>query len=96
MTEMGFQHVDDMSGTIVEAYWAQARGCAFDVNAYLAYYNDYWANDVWIEGEPDPETGIIPMSRSDEYSPVKTPKPIPSCPFEIDEPISPQPSVDDL
>jgi len=94
LSDMGFQHVDDMSVTIIEAYWARLRGCAFDVDASIAYYNAYWETGAWVEGEPDPETGIIPMSRPDDASPLGLEKPVPDCPFNLDGPISLVPSED--
>ena len=42
MKTMGFQHPDDMSGTIIEAEAARLRGETFDVAAKIAGFAQYW------------------------------------------------------
>ena len=86
MRAMGFRHADDMSGTIIEGYWARRHGCTIDMDATIAYYASYWeAQDQWIEGEPDPETGIIPMQAPEGGFTGMLEEPKPDCPFSLEE-----------
>lgn len=80
----GFRHADDMSSVITEAFWAERRGCTIELDAYRAYYQGWWAAQEWVEGEPDPETKIVPMSRPEGYSPDLPERPRPDCPFPLD------------
>jgi len=89
MREMGFLHPDDMSGVIIEGYWARRNGCTIDMSAYVAFYASFWdAQDQWTE-EPDPETGIIRMIPPEDGFEDVLPRPVPDCPFPLDE--APQP-----
>ena len=86
MSDMGFRHPDDMSGTIIAAYWARTRGCDFDFDAVLAYYDAYWTRIEAVRGDRDPETGAIPTRRPEGASPKPLTRPTPDCPFDLNEP----------
>ncbi|MEM7004796.1 MAG: DUF6794 domain-containing protein [Pseudomonadota bacterium] len=72
LRDRGFLHPDDMSGVIIEAFWADARGCKFNLEEHRDYYASYWAD---IEAETDRATQA-----------GEPDKPIPQCPFPLDEP----------
>ena len=86
MRDLGFRRADDVSGAIIEGYWARRHGCAIDMDAKIAFYDSYWrAQDQWIEGEPDPETGIIPMQAPAGGFTGILERPKPQCPFPLEE-----------
>lgn len=71
MGEMGFQHPDDMSSTLIDGYWARMNGCTVDLAAYAASYDAYWdqirrSNEVG--GEVNDAEIARPVCPEDETS----------------------------
>ncbi|MFC4723740.1 DUF6794 domain-containing protein [Glycocaulis abyssi] len=86
LRDTGFQHADDMSGVVVEGYWARRQGCELSIENWVAFYDAYWqSQEQLIESEPDPETGIVEIQVPPGGLRGIPERPRPECDFPLDQ-----------